>query len=68
MQYATLISNGKNSGVSGSINVWSPEVAADQLSDASVYVAADDGSLINGLASGWAVPYFFLLFSLIIIS
>ncbi|XP_019103090.3 uncharacterized protein LOC104884230 [Beta vulgaris subsp. vulgaris] len=59
-QIATLVAFANNVGASGLINVWSPEVTNEQLSDTSVFVASDDGFVSNAISAGWAVnPYLY---------
>ncbi|XP_021735660.1 uncharacterized protein LOC110702262 [Chenopodium quinoa] len=54
-QIATLVVATKNLGANGVINVWNPEVTQDQLTVASVFVASDDVSGVNGVSAGWVV-------------
>ncbi|XP_021753797.1 uncharacterized protein LOC110719204 [Chenopodium quinoa] len=51
---ATIVAQTNNVGVSGLINVWSPVVLQNQLSDTSVFVASDDGDVSNAIQAGWA--------------
>uniref|UniRef100_A0A803LQG6 Neprosin PEP catalytic domain-containing protein n=1 Tax=Chenopodium quinoa TaxID=63459 RepID=A0A803LQG6_CHEQI len=55
MQIATVVASTNSIGVSGHINVWSPVVLENQLSDTSVFVASYDGALSNAIQAGWMV-------------
>ncbi|XP_074315956.1 protein neprosin-like [Silene latifolia] len=54
-QVATLAMRTKNTGVQGNINLWGPEVAANQFSSALIFAASDEGSVQNYIATGWSV-------------
>ncbi|XP_021735764.1 uncharacterized protein LOC110702368 [Chenopodium quinoa] len=64
-QIATLVVATKNLGANGVINVWNPEVTQDQLTVASVFVASDDVSGVNGVSAGWVVNIYILLTCLV---
>ncbi|KAK9716597.1 hypothetical protein RND81_06G244500 [Saponaria officinalis] len=52
---AALSMKKRNTGVNGVLNVWEPEVVADQFSSAFIFVASQDGPVNNMIVAGWAV-------------
>lgn len=55
MQIAALVTSTQNTGAAGIINLWNPGVKPGQYSDASFFVISEDGSVGNGIVTGWAV-------------